>query len=504
MRFVHDTASGRPLVAPEPIRPGDPAFPISKCPPFETPPLNESFNFSKDLQSILDGKQLLLDELSFPIDLLHEHYLNGHLTYKPGIVEEKGQFSCKRCGNHTPRLFGTFACSRCGDQCMYCRKCIMMGRVSQCAPLISWTGSSVRFPKRENVLAWRGELSPAQKRGSKEIVNATGTNTERLVWAVCGAGKTEVLFEGIAKALQNGMRVCIASPRTDVIFELAPRLNEAFPDVETAALYGGSEEKQKQAQLVLATTHQLIRFANCFDVVVIDEVDAFPYNMDEMLRYGVQRAKKTDSTVIYLTATPDNELKQRYRNGQLKGITIPLRYHGRPLPVPELRWAGNWKKALRKNKFTKTFDEWCKRQLASDRQAFLFVPSVDVLKQVTAILQKRNPQIEGVHAEDSERREKVESFRSGQVPIIVTTTILERGVTVQDVDVAVFGADEDIFSESALVQIAGRAGRSAQHPNGEVIFFHYGKTKAMVDARLHIEGMNQEGEAMSHESMSLV
>ncbi|MDG3045198.1 hypothetical protein OE903_19940 [Bacillus sp. B6(2022)] len=45
---------------------------------------------------------------------------------------------------------------------------------------------------------------------------------------------------------------------------------------------------------------------------------------------------------------------------------------------------------------------------------------------------------------------------------MVTTTILERGVTIQDVQVGVLGAESPIFTESALVQISGRAGR---HPD---------------------------------------
>lgn len=62
-----------------------------------------------------------------------------------------------------------------------------------------------------------------------------------------------------------------------------------------------------------------------------------------------------------------------------------------------------------------------------------------------------------VHAEDPGRKEKVAAFRKGEIPLLVTTTILERGVTVKNLQVAVLGAEEEIFSESALVQIAGGA-----------------------------------------------
>ncbi|MGR5963386.1 helicase-related protein [Bacillus cereus] len=105
------------------------------------------------------------------------------------------------------------------------------------------------------------------------------------------------------------------------------------------------------------------------------------------------------------------------------------------------------------------------------------------IEEISLLLKPLNNRIEGVHAEDPGRKEKVAAFRKGEIPLLVTTTILERGVTVKNLQVAVLGAEEEIFSESALVQIAGRAGRSFEAPYGEVIYFHYGKTEAMVRAK---------------------
>lgn len=61
----------------------------------------------------------------------------------------------------------------------------------------------------------------------------------------------------------------------------------------------------------------------------------------------------------------------------------------------------------------------------------------------------------------------------------MTTTILERGVTFPCVDVFVLLANHKLYSKSALVQIAGRVGRSVERPTGELLFLHDGTTKAM-------------------------
>ena len=88
-----------------------------------------------------------------------------------------------------------------------------------------------------------------------------------------------------------------------------------------------------------------------------------------------------------------------------------------------------------------------------------------------------HPKIEGVHSEDPLRKEKVQAMREKEIPILLTTTILERGVTFPKLDVAVFGAEDRIFTESALVQIAGRVGRSSELPERRHHLFSLRKNK---------------------------
>ena len=75
------------------------------------------------------------------------------------------------------------------------------------------------------------------------------------------------------------------------------------------------------------------------------------------------------------------------------------------------------------------------------------------------------------------RLEIVEKFRKQELSILVTTTILERGVTFPCVDVFVLLANHRLYTKSALVQISGRVGRAAERPTGELLFLHDGSTK---------------------------
>jgi competence protein ComFA len=310
---------------------------------------------------------------------------------------------------------------------------------------------------------------------------------------VCGAGKTEVLFAGIEVALNDQKRVCIATPRTDVVLELTPRLKAAFPNIPIASLYGGSGDRHLYAPLTIATTHQLLRFYQAFDTLILDEVDAFPYTVEESLQHAAIQARKPSSAMIYLTATPNERWQRECQQGKRAFITIPARFHRHPLPVPQFRWCGNWQKLLQKNQLPLDVLRWIKERLHANKQALVFFPHIKLMEKVLPILRQFDPNIEAVHAEDPERKEKVQKMRANEVPILLTTTILERGVTFPNIDVAIVGAEDDIFTESALVQIAGRAGRSKDYPDGVVTFFHYGKTEAMLRARKQIITMNREG-----------
>ncbi|MGJ9385214.1 DEAD/DEAH box helicase [Salipaludibacillus sp. CF4.18] len=480
-------------------------LPLTRLSDYETdiadPQVNQTFIPNPNLEAMLRGGRLLLDEVTaiFSLQEIHEHVCHGYIHYSSGIVPQSRKLACSRCGTSDPFLVAQFECARCNDMCTYCRSCIMMGRVSSCTPFLTWHAMQQLNDMKMPRLGWQGELSPAQKKAADALVKQVNTplteNHSFLTWAVCGAGKTEMLFPAILAGLEAHKPVLIATPRTDVVLELLPRLRAAFPNTVVEGFYGGADDRYAKAQLLIATTHQLLRYHDYFPIVIIDEVDAFPFSYDEKLHFAVKKASLTPSLTIYLTATPPKELKSAAENGKIPHVKVPRRYHGHPLPVPKLMWIGNWMKNLqRKKKLPYHLLHWIKHTLEQQKQIFLFLPRIDLQPAVIAALRYVFPEVstDSVYANDEERREKVMRFREGNIRILVTTTILERGVTVKGVQVGVLGAEDRIFTESALVQIAGRVGRSADEPTGDIIFFHHGKTIAMVEAIRHIKAMNQE------------
>ncbi|MFJ5964417.1 DEAD/DEAH box helicase [Bacillus sp. NPDC093026] len=449
-------------------------------------------NMSKamELRQQLQSRHLLTFECrcsQLSLDWLEEQ---GLIKWTPAIEIGSNGFRCCRCGVSNKRYFAFSPCENCKKECVYCRSCIMMGKATECNVLYEWVGPNCD-ETFQATLTWKGELSKGQRRASEKIIEAIKSRSDLLVWAVCGAGKTEVLFHGIEYALNIGRRVCIATPRTDVVLELEPRIRTVFQGLNIAVLYGGSPERFQLAPLMITTTHQLLRYKDAFDVIIIDEVDAFPYSIDERLQFAVKKAIREKGVKIYLSATPSRNMKRDVSNGQLEAVKIPLRFHQQPLPVPSFKWIGQWKKKIKKKQLPSVVTKWIQHHIKEKRRILLFVPSIAMMKEATIILLGLHLNVEGVSADDQDRKLKVKRFREYAYDVLVTTTILERGVTIQNVQVGVLGAESAIFTESALVQIAGRAGRHPQYSKGDVSFFHFGVTRNMKQAKKHIVQMNQ-------------
>ncbi|MBM6615587.1 DEAD/DEAH box helicase family protein [Desemzia sp. RIT804] len=371
------------------------------------------------MEKWLIGRELLYQELNSAIENIES------VQERTGFTKNAKEIICNRCG--ADRLEDRFnAPCFCGRDCFYCVRCLQMGKVKKCSVLYYQEEENSFDDLEEPIMTWTGDLSLQQQQASGEIVNAIRNGEERLIWAVAGAGKTEMLFQGIADALKDKKRICLASPRVDVCLELAPRLQQAFSQVDIAVLHGTMEEPYTYTQLVITTTHQLMRFREAFDVLIIDEIDAFPFHIDESLQFAAQKARKKNGALIYLSATPNRDMRKAVRANQLAASILPARYHGFSLPVPKFIWAGDWRKGIANHKKRGAFLDHVKRLLAKKRRLLIFVPHIALMQQLDGFLRELFPECSftSVHAEDPERKEKVLRMRQEQFDFLLTTTIL--------------------------------------------------------------------------------
>lgn len=404
-------------------------------------------------------------------------------------IQRVGQrYQCQRCQHWLAET------DRLPNGAWYCRQCLQMGRLTSQIKLYTIPEPN-RFPiPATSRLTWTGKLSADQQRAAKAICRHVQQGKDQLLWAVTGAGKTEIVYPALDWALTQGWRVAWVSPRVDVCLELAPRIQAAFRDVSQCLLYGEQTVPYAYSQLTICTTHQLLRFEQAFDWIVVDEVDAFPLATSPLLQGAITRAEKATGQHLYLTATPGEALQRQIRRQTIAVTYLPLRYHGFLLPRLQVRLAWRWRQMLAKQRLPKGIVRQLQRYGRQGQRFLLFVPHVRDLPLVMAALDLAG--IRGgvsVHAADNDRTAKVQAMRDRRVSFLVTTTILERGVTFPNIAVVILGGDDAVFSTAALVQIAGRAGRSADFPKGEVTCYAQSQTRIIRRAQVMIDRLNRQG-----------
>ena len=378
------------------------------------------------------------------------------------------KMQCPRCHNtkiqHLYQLNGQY----------YCRECISFQRV-----MLDEKRKTVfqKYPRRHSPYSLDFELSESQKNLSLKLVDNYQSHLNSFVLAVCGSGKTEIVFELIQYALSQGHRVCFCIPRKELVKELYQRIKKAFGDLEIGLLYGGCHD-HPNAQMIVCTMHQLYRFENRvgFDLMIADEVDAFPFYQNKVLQEIFQRCclgcyVKMSATLIH-EDLQDEEV-----------LIMNRRYHGYDLPVPQMILCS----AVLQKYLVLMILKLLKKKF------LIFVPNIDMIDYLRLFLLKHRILSLGVSSKHSHNQNNIELFRQGEVQTLITTTLLERGITIEDVHVIVYHCQHPLFDERTLTQIAGRVGRKPNHPTGKVFFLADGRTKGIsrcIHSIKHLNTMN--------------
>ncbi|WP_052807323.1 DEAD/DEAH box helicase family protein [Risungbinella massiliensis] len=405
------------------------------------------------------------------------------------------RWKCNRCGAGFQHI-ELQTCANCSQKCGVCTHCRQLGIARSCNEVFLFPLLSPRAIKQMemdvSIL-----YSEYQKQAIQQLTDHVRSASRILVYAVTGAGKTEMMLPIVKKALEAGERVLWVIPRKEVVQELAKRLSDYFPQVSLAAWSSDSSTIWKDADFLISTAHQMVRFHEQFGLVIVDEVDAFPLYGNPILERAVDNALCPGGTRIYLTATPSYEMRRLVQKKKISLVVVPQRYHGRPLPIPKLYVERKLWKLFKQLKPIPVLSSFLQKVRQEQGQAFLFIPTIDRLNLVERWLHIHHPQLvskrlESVHSRDRNRVEKVEDFRQGKTQILLTTTILERGVTVPGISVLVLGSDHRLYDQQALLQISGRVGRSKTDLRGIVWFVGEERTEAQERAVRETIWLNQQ------------
>lgn len=317
------------------------------------------------------------------------------------------------------------------------------------------------------------ELTAAQRKVLQEIYHDMESSSpmNRLLQGDVGAGKTVVAALALAKAAASGYQAAFMAPTEILAAQHERALKGVFSDsgIRLGLLTGsspGTERQLLQEQLargemdVLIGTHALIQEGVAFmklGLVVIDEQHRFGVRQRAAL---VSKGNHPDTLVM--TATPIPRTLALTAYGHLDISIIDQLPPGRkPVKTKYLPYR------LRNKAY-----EFVRGELIKGRQAYTVCPLVEESEKqdLQAAVNLYDELRHGIFGEwevgilhgrlrPGEKEEVMNRFKSGEIKLLVTTTVVEVGVDVPNASVMVIEHAER-FGLAQLHQLRGRVGRS--------------------------------------------
>jgi len=357
----------------------------------------------------------------------------------------------------------------------------------------------------------------AQKQVMKEIAEdmARAAPMRRLLQGDVGSGKTIVAFEAATVAMENGYQVAMMAP-TEILatqhYFTARRILEPA-GYRIVLLTGSLEAGRKQAirghlarghaQMVIGT-HALLEDKVEFErlgLVIVDEQHRFGVLQRMKL---MRKNSEVQPDVLVMTATPIPRTLAMTLYGDLDVSVIDELPPGRT-PVstrvlPEERAGEVW--------------EFVRKSVATGRQAYVVYPVIEesekdtglkaAIRMYDELRRKVFPEFKLglLHGRMSaeEKDAAMRRFKSGELQVLVATTVIEVGVDVTNATVMVIEHAER-FGLSQLHQLRGRIGRGSA--KSYCVLITGGKVNEEAQQRMQTMAATTDGFAIAEKDLEL-
>ena len=318
-------------------------------------------------------------------------------------------------------------------------------------------------------------LTAGQDRAVAEIATdlAKSTPMNRMLMADVGVGKTVVALYACLAAIARGMQAAILAPTEVLAGQHASKIGKYLEESRVRIEFlSGATTKAKRSTLLarlasgevdlLIGTHAVlernVRFRD-LGLVVIDEQHKFG-----VAQRAALRGKGDAPHVLVLSATPIPRTLAMTVFGDLDVSTIDGAPPNRQpiatrLVTPDLEGEA-WR--------------FVQQRLAAHEQAYIVYPLVDESEALplksarTEVERLSRGHLKGyalglLHGKmkSAEKQDVMARFRSGDIQVLVSTTVIEVGVDVPTATVMIV-QHADRYGLSQLHQLRGRIGRGSK------------------------------------------
>ncbi|MCR5050928.1 MAG: transcription-repair coupling factor [Paludibacteraceae bacterium] len=308
------------------------------------------------------------------------------------------------------------------------------------------------------------EDTPDQAKATAEVKHdmESPMPMDRLVCGDVGFGKTEVAMRAAFKAATDGKQVAVLVPTTVLALQHYNTFRERMANMPVRIEYlsrlkSAKETKELLAELeagkidILIGTHKIVGKSvkwHDLGLLIIDEEQKFGVAVKEKLK-----SLRANIDVLTLTATPIPRTLQFSLLGarDLSVMTTP----------PPNRYPVQTELITLDDE--DIIKEAIDMEMGRNGQVFIVNNRIDMLPRIERRVNKLCPEARIVIAHGQmpaeEMEERLESFINYDYDILISTTIIESGVDIPNVNtIFIFSADK--YGLADLHQLRGRVGRS--------------------------------------------
>lgn len=308
------------------------------------------------------------------------------------------------------------------------------------------------------------EDTPDQAKATLDIKHdmESAMPMDRLVCGDVGFGKTEVAMRAAFKAATDGKQVAVLVPTTVLALQHYNTFKERFRDFPVRVEYVSRAKTGKQLKElledlkagkidILIGTHKLVGKQVVWKdlgLLIIDEEQKFGVAVKEKLK-----ALRTNVDVLTLTATPIPRTLQfsllGARDLSVINTPPPNRY---PVQTEMI--------TLDDEDIMK---EAIQLEMQRNGQIYVVCNRIEMLPRIESRIRRLVPEARCIIAHGqmppSEMEEALEAFINYDYDILISTTIIESGVDISNVNTIIIHAAQN-YGLSDLHQLRGRVGRS--------------------------------------------
>ncbi|MDT8862649.1 transcription-repair coupling factor [Alkalihalobacillus sp. MEB130] len=302
---------------------------------------------------------------------------------------------------------------------------------------------------------------------------------DRLLCGDVGYGKTEVAIRAAFKAIMDGKQVAILVPTTILAQQHYETIKERFTDfpINIGVLSRFRSKKEQTETLkgvkagsvdLIVGTHRLLSKDVVFKdlaLLIVDEEQRFGVTHKEKIKQ-----LKSNIDVLTLTATPIPRTLHMSMLGVRDLSVIETPPENR---FPVQTYVVEYNAAL--------IREAIEREMSRGGQIYFLYNRVEDIERMTEQLSMLVPdaRISYAHGQMNERELEgiMLDFLEGRSDVLVTTTIIETGVDIPNVNTLII-YDADKMGLSQLYQIRGRVGRSNRVAYA---YFTYQRDKVLTE-----------------------